>query len=150
MLGLSAPDTNGLTHAESAPDALQSEHLSFHLAELHEQITSEYSVGDEVPGADLALLANVHACREFDVLRGRLADTAPIDSWQQDGLHFFVFQLVPEINSSLEPPTAVFTVSPEVPDPLSAVLVTPQRDGGEAEVKDLCNPETVYAAALPL
>jgi glycosyltransferase involved in cell wall biosynthesis len=150
MPNVSVPDASVRTRAESAPDALQPDHLSIHMAELHERITNEYTVSDEQPGADIALLAKVHSCSEFGVLRDRLAVTAPVDSWQQDGLHFFVFQLMPEFNSSLEPPTAVFTMSPDIPVPLSAVVITPRTDSGEAEIKDLCNAETAYAAALPV
>jgi hypothetical protein len=43
---------------------------------------------------------------------------------------------------------AVFTMHPEVAEPVSVVVVTPSRDGGEAEVVNLRQPESGYTVPL--
>ena len=77
----------------------------------------------------------------------------PLDHWQEEGLHFFVFALRPENGTSngaaslpAEPPVAVFALHPEEPAPVSAVVVTPSAGGKEAQVLDLRKPENAYTA----
>ena len=78
-----------------------------------------------------------------------MADLRPADSWFEEGLHFFVFQLRPVEGATLpEAPVAVFAMHPESDEPLSAVVVTPSADGAEAEVTDLRQPESTYTAPL--
>jgi len=74
----------------------------------------------------------------------------PTDSWQQEGLHLFVFALRAEEESASfpEPPVAVFTMHPAAAEPISAIIVTPQPGGADAEVRDLHKPDTAYTAAL--
>ncbi len=86
---------------------------------------------------------------EYRTLRPRVASLKPADHWQEEGLHFFVFQLLPAEGTAAvgaEPPVAVFVMHPEEPAPVSAVVVTPSASGGEAEVMDLRRPDSAYTA----
>ena len=76
------------------------------------------------------------------MIRRRVAQQLPIDSWQEDGLHFFVFQLAPA-----EDGLAVFLMHPDSTKPISAVQVAPL-PGGEASVTDLLDPERSYVAPV--
>ena len=78
-----------------------------------------------------------------------MANPRAVDAWQEEGLHFFVFQLLPADGAAAvpaEPPVAVFAMHPEEPAPVSAVVVTPSASGTEAEVMDLRRPESAYTA----
>jgi hypothetical protein len=83
-------------------------------------------------------------------VRRRIAVPRPADSWDLDGLHYFVFALAA---SDAEPipgvagPSALFTMRPGERTPAAALLVTPI-PGGFAEVRDVRHPETVET--LPL
>jgi hypothetical protein len=88
---------------------------------------------------------------EFAVIRRRVADHHHLDSWQEDGLHFFVFLLRPAEDTAAgeaDPPVAVFTMHPELTIPLAAVVVTPRQDGAAAEIQDLHAPESVYTVPV--
>jgi hypothetical protein len=112
-------------------------------------MASQYEVADGLPCADPALLLPLKRSSEYRAVRRRVASPRPIDSWFDKELHFFVFQLHTvngNANGAAEPPVAVFTMHPEAPEPISAVLVTPSPDGAEAEVTDLRQPERAYLA----
>lgn len=47
-----------------------------------------------------------------------------------------------------EAPVVVFAMHPGTVKPISAVVVTPDPDGEEAEVVDLRHPEAAYRAPL--
>ena len=86
---------------------------------------------------------------EYRSIRSRVAALKPEDAWQEEGLHFFVFELRPEEGAAVvkdEPPMAVFALHPEAPTPVSAVVVTPSTTGKEAQVLDLRRPESAYIA----
>lgn len=87
---------------------------------------------------------------EYRTIRPRVTSPTAADSWQEEGLHFFVFELKPvdAIVNGADPPVAVFTMHPEEPAPISVVVVTP-KDNGEAEVIDLRRPEHAYTTAFP-
>lgn len=88
---------------------------------------------------------------EYRALFRRVADPKPIDHWQEDGFHFFVFQLVDATGARpARPgaPVAVFAMHPQAPGPISAVVVTPGPGGEDAEVIDLRHPNLSYAAPL--
>ena len=87
--------------------------------------------------------------REYGAIRKRVFYLRPVDAWQQEGFHFFVFVLRnPDGTDALlpEPPAAVFAMRPQEKTPVSAVVVTPRRDGGEPEITKLPPPD---AAARP-
>jgi len=95
--------------------------------------------------ADVALLVPLKRSAAFARIRKRVADHHHRDSWQEDGLHFFVFQLHPEANDraiSAESPVAVFALHP-ASGPVSAVVVTPGPDGA-AEVRDLLGTDSAH------
>jgi hypothetical protein len=120
-------------------------------ATLHEQIASQYAPGDDLPCADAALLAPLKKSPEYRAIRPRVASPRAIDSWQEDGLHFFVFQLraANGVESSLaDPPVAVFCMHPQAATPISVVVVTPSPSGEEAEIMNLRDPESVYTAPV--
>jgi hypothetical protein len=115
-------------------------------------MASQYEVDDGRPCADHTLLLPLKRSSEYRAVRRRVASPRPVDSWFDQELHFFVFQLQ-AVNGSganrAEPPVAVFTMHPEAPEPLSAVVVTPSLNGAEAEVTDLRQPDRAYTAPFP-
>ena len=87
--------------------------------------------------------------RLYGVIRPRVADLRPADSWQQDGLHLFVFTLRPEQGGHpAEAPVAVFTMHSELAEPLSGVIVTPRPDTAEADIEDLRLATGAYTVPL--
>jgi hypothetical protein len=115
-------------------------------------MASQYEVADERPCADATLLGPLKRSPEYRAIRRRVASPRPVDSWFDQELHFFVFQLQAAHGSGgngTEPPVAVFTMHPEAPGPISAVAITPRPDGAEAEVMDLLQPDRVYMAPFP-
>lgn len=88
---------------------------------------------------------------EFRGVRALLAGTAPhpvLDSWQDDGFHFFVFAL-DWAGRPQEIPVAVFAMHAESDGPVSAVTVTPTVAGTHAQVANLREPFDTYTAPLP-
>jgi hypothetical protein len=89
--------------------------------------------------------------REYRAIRPRVADAHHVDSWQQEGFHFFVFALrAAEVadHARAETPVAVFAMHPDVKEPVSAVVVTPSGDGAEAEISDVREPANTYVAPV--
>ena len=101
---------------------------------------------DDLPCADVALLMPLKRSAAFARVRKRVADHHHRDSWQEDGLHFFVFLLRPEGDGGdgTEAPVAVFALHPESAAPVSAVVVTPGPGGAEAEIRDLFGEDSAY------
>jgi hypothetical protein len=120
-------------------------------ATLHQRFADQYDVSADLPCADATLLLPLKRSREYGAIRKRVADLRPVDSWQEDQVHFFVFALRPEENAPAtpEPPLAVFAMHKESTEPLSAVVVTASPDGVQAEVRSLREPDTVYMMPLP-
>ena len=103
-----------------------------------EDATVSYRVGEGLPCADVKLLVPLKRSRLYGVVRPRVAELRPVDSWLQDELHFFVSRLHPPDGVVLpEPPLAVFAMHPAATEPLSAVIVTPRLNDQAAEVLDL-------------
>lgn len=87
-------------------------------------------------------------------MRKRLAGKAPhpvVDSWLDDGFHFFVFQLDAETNEAYaeQIALAVFAMHPDQREPVSAVTVVPTPDGRYARITDVRDPDNSYVAPLP-
>jgi hypothetical protein len=120
-------------------------------ATVQQRFVDQYDVSADLPCADAALLLPLKRSREYGAIRKRVADLRPVDSWQADQLHFFVFALRPEENAPATPeaPVAVFAMHAESTEPLSAVVVTPSLDGVQAEVRSLREPDNVYATPFP-
>ena len=118
-------------------------------ADLHKQIAGQHAPADDLPCADIALLVPLKKSPEYRTIRPRIGNPTATDSWQEEGLHFFVFALTAADGTayaSSDSPVAVFTMHPEEPTPLS-VVVTP-KDNGMAEVMDLRQPDSTYTAPL--
>jgi hypothetical protein len=120
-------------------------------ATLHRRFANEYAIKADLPSADLELLGPLSGSQEYRAIRHRLTDRRPVDCWLEDGLHYFVFALLAADGSELngDSPTAVFAVHPDSVEPVSAVVVTPDPAGEEAEIVDLREPGVAYTAPLP-
>ncbi len=97
--------------------------------------------------ADMALLVSLRGSDEYQGLNGQVANPEPVDSWQEDGLHFFVFQLhaaATAVDVASAAPMAVFAMHPPEQAPVSAVVVRPGVNGEEADVLDVRLPENAY------
>jgi hypothetical protein len=102
-------------------------------------VSTGSSSADDLAGcADYALLVPLKRSRKYGLLRPRIADLRPADAWQQDGLHFFVFELRPKrlphrrvreipVVGSPKPPGGLCH-APDPGTPISAVEVTPRPD----------------------
>ncbi len=115
--------------------------------------TSEDRANDDRPMVDFALLVPLKESAEYQALGKRLASPEPVDSWREDGLHFFVFELLRDDGAGAVPPAAeapvvIFTMHPEETAPVSGVMVTPIPGGEQAEVVDLRQPDSGYTAHL--
>ena len=118
---------------------------------MHQLVEERLGVDDDLPCADYALLVPLKRSRAYGAVRKRVADPRPADAWRQEGFHFFVFELRVAVGADAvlpEPPLAVFAMHPEVKEPVSAVVVTPGRDGAEAEIRDLREPGSGYTAPI--
>jgi hypothetical protein len=74
------------------------------------------------------------------VIRRRIASVQPTDTWQEDGLHFFVFQLRDDDRldySPFDPVVAVFVMTADRRWPIAAVTVEPGQAGQVETVTDL-------------
>jgi Carboxypeptidase regulatory-like domain len=97
-----------------------------------------YDAGDALPCADAKLLVPLKRSRLYGSIRPRISELRPIDSWLQDGLHFFAFRLKPPSWALLgDLPVAVFAMHPDSAEPLSGVVLTPSPNGGPPELTDL-------------
>ena len=87
---------------------------------------------------------------DYGAIRPRVAELKPIDAWQDEGLHYFVFQLKPPADAAegALPPIAVFTMHPELPRPVSGVIVAPTADGQDAQITNLRYPDNPYRVSL--
>jgi tetratricopeptide (TPR) repeat protein/glycosyltransferase involved in cell wall biosynthesis len=99
---------------------------------------SEEDRTDQAPPALGVLLFPLENSRSYKALEGRLADRVPVDTWQEGGLHFFAFELLPLDGEPAlpEPPMAVFAIHAGALRLVSAVVVTPSANGGEPETVD--------------
>jgi hypothetical protein len=120
-------------------------------ATLPQRFADQYDVRADLPCADASLLVPLKRSRAYGAIRTRVADLRPVDSWQENQVHFFVFALRPEENTPAmsETPLAVFAMHAESTEPVSAVVVTPSPDGMQAEVRSLREPDSVYTMPLP-
>ncbi|HEX6508016.1 MAG TPA: hypothetical protein VF221_10320 [Chloroflexota bacterium] len=96
--------------------------------------------------ADGRFFEAVESSSEYRGIQSRLTVPWPVDSWQEDGLHFFVLELraVEDAEPAPEPPTAVFVVQPDPVDLVAAVVVTPRAP----EITNLRHTESIHPPIL--
>ena len=89
--------------------------------------------------ADEALIVPLKKSPEYRAVRARLAGPAPTDSWEDEGLHYFVFQMRAEEGApqGAEPPVALFIMRHGEPGPASVLIIAMEPDGDYAVVTDL-------------
>jgi hypothetical protein len=94
------------------------------------------------------------ASAEFAAIGPRVLTEVPLDSWQEDLLHFFVFPLRPvdgaanELGVESDGPVAVFVMDTASPAPVAAVVVTPSLNGAEAAIQHLRAPQVDSVAPV--
>jgi hypothetical protein len=119
------------------------------MAGLQQLIAREYRVGDNLPAASAALLDPPRRSQAYRAIRDRVASDRPSDSWEQDGLHLFVFQIQPEDAAAL--PSLPWLYSPctrRCSSHCRPCWSPPRSDGAEAEVLDLRDPASSYVAPV--
>jgi hypothetical protein len=115
------------------------------------QVAGQYLNDDDgFPCADFALLKPLKRSAEYGAIRRRVADPKPLDAWQVDGLHYFVFALrPPEGAPTGEAPVALFTMTGADEDPPAvALVITPGVDPKHPQVVDLRRPGTPFTVPL--
>jgi hypothetical protein len=96
------------------------------------------------------LIAPIKKSPEYRKMRPRLAGPAPVDSWEDEGLHYFVFQMKPEDGAAegAEPPVAMFTMRRDEADPAGVLVITLGPGGDHAVVTDLRHPDQTQHVPL--
>ena len=115
------------------------------------RLAGEYLDADDgFPCADFSLLVPLKRSREYATLRRRVADPKPLDAWQVDQLHYFVFELRPVRGADgLDAtPVALFVMASNGRAPTSVLLVGPGREAGKAQVTDLRRPDAPFTIHL--
>ena len=109
-----------------------------------------YEAAEELPCADFGLLGPLKRSAEYGSIRASVADPKPLDAWQQDMYHYFVFQLrtVEVAQADAGPPYALFTMSWENDGPVSALVIAPDVSQKQAKVVNLSMPESVQTVSL--
>jgi len=79
-----------------------------------------------------------------------VANPKPVDAWQANMVHYFLFELRPggDAPATTEVPFALFTMAWEYDGPVSALVITPEAGGEQAEVVNLRQPESIYTMSL--
>lgn len=118
---------------------------------MHQRIAAAYGLGDNLLPANADLLMRLGQSPEYNAIRDRVTGPWPLDSWQEDDLHYFVLELRPleDEMAGQEAPTAVFTMHPASHEPVAAVVVTPSASDAQAEVMDLRQAGQSYVAPIP-
>jgi hypothetical protein len=93
------------------------------------------------------LLGPLKRSPEYRAIRCRGADPKPVDAWQSNALHYFVFKLH-SADGAAEVSFALLTMRWEDNGPVSAVLITPDPGENRVEVVDVRQPETVQHIPL--
>lgn len=116
-----------------------------------QETIDQFTGGEDLPCADEALLAPLRRTWEYRSTRKQMTSEQPLDTWQDEGAHFFVFELKPDETldfTPLDPAVAVFVMTAESGELLSAVSVTPSLDGSEAVIDDLRRQESGWLDRL--
>jgi hypothetical protein len=90
------------------------------------------------PAADAGLRAVVEGSVEFLDLLPRLVRPEPVDTWQANMLHYFLYELEPGAGGVH--PQAVFIADWEHDVPLSMVLIEPDQTAGASAAEPAAGP----------
>src|SRR5947208_2031598 len=101
-----------------------------------EQILQMLATGANLPCAEMELLTPLKRSREYAAIRPQVADLKPLDAWQEDGVHYFVFALRPEVDDT-SAPLALFSMASGDTTPMSAMLITPGATPEAVHVQNL-------------
>ena len=113
-------------------------------------VTSVYEIADDLPCADFGLLGPLKRSPEYASIRKRVANPKPVDAWQADMVHYFLFELKPveDAPATTEVPFALFSMAWEDDGPVSALVITPDASGEQAEVVNLRQPGSIQTVSL--
>jgi hypothetical protein len=100
-------------------------------------------VADTLPCADFGLLMPLKRSPEYASIRKQVSDVKPVDAWQLDMIHYFLFELKPmELAHRAESPYALFAMQWEKDGPVSARVISTRSAGNEVTVLDLKSGQT--------
>ena len=87
---------------------------------------------------------------EYAAIRKRVANPKPLDAWQANLVHYFVFQLHPAANTpdGSGTPFALFSLSWDHDGPSMAIVMTPDASGTYVVVENLLQPGVVQTVPL--
>ena len=99
---------------------------------------------------DFGLLGPLKRSAEYAAIRRRVADPSPMDAWEMDMTHYFVFELrrTEAADPASEPPYALFKMRWEDDGPLDAMVITPDVRGGEPRVEKIVVADSVPPSTL--
>ncbi len=112
-------------------------------ADLQKLFGNDY---EKLPCADTGLLGPLKRSPEYRAMRRQGSGPTPLDTWRFDGLHYFLFPMVPQ-KDDMEA-YALFTMRWEDDGPVAALIMTPQPDKKQVRVIDIRQPEVVQQLAL--
>jgi hypothetical protein len=98
--------------------------------------------------ADIALLVPLKRSEQYVQIRTQVADPRPADTWQDEGLHYYVFELRSKNKSAKHSPVALFTMLPGEPVPVLALVIKRDAKTRKANVVDLKQPRKKHTVQL--
>jgi hypothetical protein len=111
---------------------------------------ADLCAAQNLPCADFGLLVPLKKSAVYGSVRRRVADPKPVDAWQAEELHYFLFELRPADNQPAagEPPYALFTMRAGSETPASASVISCVPGFDLVEVADLLEPDRKYTVRL--
>ena len=109
-----------------------------------------FEVADSLPCADFEFLKPLKLSPQYAAIRKRVANPKPVDAWQANLIHTFVFQLKPAADAPADAgvPYALFSMSFDYDGPAKAVVITPDVSGIHVQVENLLQPGVVQTVPL--
>jgi hypothetical protein len=109
-----------------------------------------FEVADSLPCADFEFLKPLKLSPQYAAIRKRVANPKPLDAWQANLIHYFVFQLKPaaDAQADADAPFALFSMSFDYDGPAKALVITPDASGTYVQVENLLHPGVVQTVPL--
>jgi hypothetical protein len=103
-----------------------------------------------LPCADFQFLTPLKRSAQYGAVRKRVSNLKPLDAWQANGVHYFVFELrpAPDATTDAGPAFALFSMGWEYDGPAMALVISLDASGDQAEIVNLDAPELVQQIAL--